>query len=388
MKRIMVAVAVVGLLGFGAMAPHASAASTFATDQTDNGAVTLTKDETKNGSYYAAAQSVVVDGTVNGDVYCAGQDIYINGTVNGDVLCAGQRVTVRGTVTGDVRTAGQMIEIAGTVGGSVSSFSQQTTIASGAIVKGDLNGGSQFVMINGTVEKDVALGAQELAINGAVKGDVNADVQKIVLSNAPAILGNLSYSSENKLTVNESHVTGTVTYTPAEVETDHNAGSNLAVTLAGFAFMVMIACVVSAVALVALAPRYYERSFALTNKKLGYVLLAGVVMTFSAPLAAVALMLTGVLLPLGILILLAGAVMCLLSFSFVAYYVGRWVFANAVRHSLLVMLAGALILAILMIVPVLNFLVLLAIHILGTGGIIVTVLDGYKKPTYVISVKK
>ena len=124
MKRILAAAAIVGLLGFGALAPRAQAISTFATDESDGGSVSLAKGQTKDGAYYAAAQTVTVDGTVNGDVYCAGQHIYINGTVNGDVLCAGQMVTIRGTVSGDVRTAGQMIEIAGTVSGMVRIFAE------------------------------------------------------------------------------------------------------------------------------------------------------------------------------------------------------------------------------------------------------------------------
>lgn len=387
MKRILTLAAVIGLLGFGVAVPTASAVSTFATNEAENGAVTLAKDETKDGSYYAAAQSVTVDGTVNGDVYCAGQDIYINGTVNGDVLCAGQRVTIRGAVTGDVRTAGQMVEIAGTVNGTVSSFSQQTTITNGAAVKGSLNGGSQFVTINGIVEKDVVLGAQELSVGGQVKGDVNAEVQKLVLAGSPAILGNLSYSNHKELSVDKSRVSGTVNYSPVK-RGGHDDGGNLAIAFMSFTLFALFAAVVSAVVLVALAPRYYERSFAIVNKKLGNTILAGVGVLLGAPILAVMLMITGVLLPLGIVLLVACVIIHILAFSFTSYYAGRWIFATVVRHSILVMFAGAVIVAILMLIPFVGMLVFIAMHVLGTGGLVLTAINGYKKPSYKLPIKK
>lgn len=386
MKRILTVAAVVGLLSFGVLAPTASAVSTFATNEADNGSVTLAKDQTKDGSYYASAQTVTVDGTVNGDVYCAGQDIFVNGTVNGDVLCAGQRVTIRGVVSGDVRTAGQMIEIAGTVGGSVSSFSQQTTIASGAIVKGNLNGGSQFVTVNGTVEKDVVIGAQELVVGGQVKGDVNAGVGRLVLASTPSVLGNLSYSSSRDLNVDKSRVAGAVTFT--ESKDVHYDSHSAAGSFAGLAFLMLLACIISSVVLSALVPRYYERSFALVNKKFGYAVLAGFLVLLAVPFVALILMMTGVLFPLGAMLLVASLLLHMLSFSFVAYYIGRWVFANVVRHSVLVMFAGAVILAIALMVPVLGVLVFIAVHILGTGGLVLTAINGYQKPTYKLPVKK
>lgn len=390
MKRILTAAAIVGMLGFGVFAPHAHAVSTFATNEEDGGAVTLAKDEIKDGAYYAAAQTVTVDGTVNGDVYCAGQHIYINGTVNGDVLCAGQMVTIRGTVSGDVRTAGQMVEIAGTVSGNVSSFSQQTTLASGAIVKGDLNGASQLVTINGVVDKDVVLGAQQLTVGGQVKGDVNVDVEKLTLSSSPAIGGDLAYRSPQDLSIDKARVGGTVAFTRGgdANSSTHDYRRTAMGMVAMFAMTMLVGCVLSAVTLAAVAPRYYERSFNIVNKKLGQAILVGFAVVVGAPMLAILLIMTGVLLPLGVIVFVASALLSLLSFSFAAYYTGRWVFANVVRHSILVMLVGAIILAILALIPVINFITFVAIHILGVGGIVLSVTNGYKKPVYTLPIKK
>ena len=155
-----------------------------------------------------------------------------------------------------------------------------------------------------------------------------------------------------------------------------------------FVGLILFASVVSSVVLIAIAPRYYERSFRIINKKIGYVVLIGCVSFLGIPFVALTLMLTGVLLPLGLLVVLMGVMLHLLSFSFVAYYVGRWVFAGAVRHSILVMLAGAILVAVMMAIPFVCVLTFVAVHILGVGGLAITVVNGYKKPTYVIAGKK
>lgn len=386
MKRTLTLAVVVGLLSFVAFVPAAGASSTLVSSQGNNGSVSVAKAETKNGSYYAAAQTVTIDGTVNGDVYCAGQDIMINGTVNGDVLCAGQQVAISGMVTGDVRTAGQMVDISGTIGGTVSSFSQQTTIAEEAIVKGSLNGGSQRVVIKGVVEKDVVISAQELAINGQVKGDVTAEAEKLTLTNSPSILGNLAYAGSRESSVDKSKVSGTTSFTQRD-DADKNARMGMH-AFASFALMMLIACVASAVLLVLVAPRYYERSFALVNKKFAHVLAAGFTVLIAVPIVAIIMMMSVILLPLGIALLSAAVVVHILAFSFVAYYVGRWVFVNAIRHSVLVMFAGAIIVAILMMIPLVGFLTLVAVHVIGTGGLVMTAIDGYKRPRYALPIKK
>ena len=386
MKRILALIAVVGLLSFGILASTASAASTSVVNRDIfRGSAMVAKDQTNDGSYYAFAQTVTIDGTVNGDVYCVAQDVFINGTVNGDVICAGQRVTVSGTVRGDVRIAGQDLDINGTVGGSVSSLSQRTAVANEAVVKGGVNGVSQRLIVRGTIEKDVTVGARDLMIAGQVKGDVQASVGRLELTGSSSVRGSLSYSSVSELDIDKSRVVGSVAYT-AGGNTDR--GMLFGFIAVSFVGLILFASVVSSVVLIAIAPRYYERSFRIINKKIGYVVLIGCVSFLGIPFVALTLMLTGVLLPLGLLVVLMGVMLHLLSFSFVAYYVGRWVFAGAVRHSILVMLAGAILVAVMMAIPFVCVLTFVAVHVLGVGGLAITVVNGYKKPTYVIAGKK
>ena len=386
MKRILALIAVVGLLSFGILASTASAVSTSVVNRDIfRGSAMVAKDQTNDGSYYAFAQTVTIDGTVNGDVYCVAQDVFINGTVNGDVICAGQRVTVSGTVRGDVRIAGQDLDINGTVGGSVSSLSQRTAVANEAVVKGGVNGVSQRLIVRGTIEKDVTVGARDLMIAGQVKGDVQASVGRLELTSSSSVRGSLSYSSVSELDIDKSRGVGSVDYTAGG---NADRGTLFGFIAVSFVGLILFASVVSSVVLIAIAPRYYERSFRIINKKIGYVVLIGCVSFLGIPFVALALMLTGVLLPLGLLVVLMGVMLHLLSFSFVAYYVGRWVFAGAVRHSILVMLAGAILVAVMMAIPFVCVLTFVAVHILGVGGLAITVVNGYKKPTYVIAGKK
>lgn len=284
-----------------------------------------------------------------------------------------------------MRIAGQDLDINGTVGGSVSSLSQRTAVANEAVVKGGVNGVSQRLIVRGTIEKDVTVGARDLMIAGQVKGDVQASVGRLELTGSSSVRGSLSYRSVSELDIDKSRVVGSVVYTAGG---NADRGTLFGFIAVSFVGLTLFASVVSSVVLIAIAPRYYERSFRIINKKIGYVVLIGCVSFLGIPFAALALMLTGVLLPLGLLVVLMGVMLHLLSFSFVAYYVGRWVFAGAVGHSILVMLAGAILVAVMMAIPFVCVLTFVAVHILGVGGLAITVVNGYKKPTYVIAGKR
>jgi len=389
-RKIAIVAVVVGLLGIGfGMAPDAVAKPTFAIEESETSTALLAKDQTTNGAYYATAGTVTVDGVVNGDVYCAGQDIYINGRVNGDVLCAGQRVVVRGVVIGDVRTAGQIVDISGRINGAVTSFSQQTTVAGDAVIGRDLNGASQLVDVNGLVIRDVAIAAQKLSISGQVKGQVNAEVEGVTLSGERPVSGDLIYRASAESSIDQKQVGGKVLYTKSVVS--ERGGSegpkSLFGLFVGFSVLMTIASVATAILLVAIIPRYYEKSLATVNKKIGTTILAGLSVMLGLPIASVLLLISGIFLPLGLMAIFAGLLMHFLAYTFTAYYVGRWLFSKFIRHSILAMLAGAIVLVIVMVIPFINIPAFLAIQVIGVGGIVITVTDGFKKPDYKLSAK-
>jgi len=172
--------------------------------------VNIGKDEVISGSLYTAGTTVTVDGVVDGDVYCAGQHVVINGTVNGDIFCAGQSVTVRGDVSGNVRIVGQMVTIEGLVDRNVTLLGQTTTISDASVINGEVALRAQASLIEGSIGREIYGGAENMTINGAVAGDVTVDVGTLSIGRDAAIAGNVTYTSQNDISMQGDAIGGTV----------------------------------------------------------------------------------------------------------------------------------------------------------------------------------
>lgn len=378
-KRIALVTALIAVFGWlFVVGQPAYAVSTFNTK--DSGDVVVDKDAVHNGSYYAGGQNIIINGTINGDLYCAGQTVKVNGTVNGDVICGAQKIIINGTVKQDVRSAGQLITIAGQVGGSVSAFGQDITVSKNATIGGDLNGAGQTFTIDGIVGRDVAVAGSELAIDGLVKGNVNGSFETVSLTSKPAIMGSLDYGGQTSQKLADGSVIGEVTFNQIDTSS-YNSQDNKSAMLVFYGLLAM-SIVVTATVLSLLMPRYYERSFAIARKKIGMVVLVGIAVNAALPIVAIALMFTGVGIPLGVILLVGLALVQLLSFSFAAYYLSRALFGQVIHNVVPLMVVGAAILAILLVIPFAGVVAYIAALVFGTGILVSTVTNGYQKPLY------
>lgn len=383
LKKYLVWGAALAVLAGGlfAFAPHANAVSTF--KDGGDGNVTLAKSVVHDGAYYVAGQDITIDGTINGDLYCGGQTVRINGTVNGDVLCAAQKIVIDGVVSQDVRSAAQIITVTGKVGGTMTGFAQDIEIAKTATIGGDLNGAAQNVTVDGTVKRDVAVAAEKLAVSGLIEGSAVVGVDSLSLTSTPAVVGGLEYTSPTKQSLDDKSVTGKVTFNQSETtDVDQQQAAQAAAKAAVFA---LIAFVFSAVVLSLFIPRTFERSYELVRKKSGMVALVGIAAGLGLPVVAGMLFLTVIGIPLGLLTIVGLVLLWLLAFPFAAYYLGRALFGRVIHNVLLLMLAGAVLLGALLLVPVLNVIVFMVMMVAGIGGVIMTMTNGYQKPSYQIA---
>lgn len=161
--------------------------------------VTIPRGEVINEILLITGSDVYIDGTVNSDVYCAGRRIEINGTVNGDVICAGQNVSVNGTVSGNVRLAGQNVTLKGNIAKNVIVFGQ--SVNSEAIIDGEMLFGGQDTTIYGQINKNLMAFAQSINLNAPVNGNADLTAESLYLGSKAAVKGDLTYTSNNKLTL-------------------------------------------------------------------------------------------------------------------------------------------------------------------------------------------
>jgi cytoskeletal protein CcmA (bactofilin family) len=377
LMSIVAAMSVVLLAGAGYGAT-ASAEALFAGGE--NSTTTVEKSQTVDGSAYLAGNVVTVDGTVKGDVYCAASTVKISGTVEGDVLCAAATIDIDGTVNGDVRLAASSVTLDGTVDGSATVMAGSVTTSDGFSLGQDMTGAADTFKLGGTIGRDAVLGATTVEINGNVERNAELGVETIRFGDGGVVGGDLSYASDNKLSIPEQAVAGNTTFTEVE-----NAGKNDATT-AGAAvvggLLTILGLVVLALLVTAVAPRMVRSVADVSWPVVGLAALIGLTYLVVTPIAAVILMLTGIGLLAGITLLFVWLLTLLLSSVPVAYFVGTQLLGQNVHNVIGRAVLGALVLGVLLLVPIVNFFVLLAIVLVGTGLFLVHMKHQYGDRAY------
>jgi len=348
--------------------------------------VVINAGDVINDDLYVGANQLVMDGTVNGDVLAGGQMITINGTVNGNVMAAGQTVVINGTVTGSVRAAGAVIFFGekAKVGGDIVGAGYSLEVRKGSVTSRDVIFGGGQILLAGDVTRNVTVGTAALEIGGTVGGNVKAEVgeanqgqagpppgaftgqstvpvplvaQGLTIDPSAKITGNLEYTQTRELTFPGGVVAGKVTRTtpPANQSQSQPVMQETAGQKVGTWSLNLIRSLVTLILvgllLLWLFPVFFKSlSEKLQSKpwpSLGWgviayaafffaVLLILFVMIFGAIIFGVLTLgsLSGTIIWLGILTLLAFIVGFVLATSFVAKIVfgvtvGKWILVRA-----------------------------------------------------------
>ena len=106
-------------------------------------------------------------------------------------------------------------------------------------------------------------------------------------------------------------------------------------------------------------------------------LIAGIVM----PFIAILLFITVLGIPLGLLLLVAWALIVMLSGAFAAYYLGRVVWRSQ-TNAIFTMLFGALIVVVLLLIPIINVIVWMLAGWYGSGVILIALKNHTVVPHY------
>lgn len=323
---------------------------------------TLKESEVIEGSYYTAGDTVTIAGTVKGDVYCAGKNIIVSGTVEGDVLCAGMTVKVSGKVDGDVRLAGQFVTLDGTVAKNASLFGSMIDITKSARVGQDLNGAGETINIDGDIARDIVLGGNAVTLTGMVGRNAELASESLTLSDGSTVNGNMHYTSRNEAAIAEGSVKGKVDFTKEteEASADNSSfgASALYMTLA-FLFMSLV--------LVLAAPQLMNNIATIGHKRPGMTVVSGILSLVTVPIIAVLFAITIIGIPLAIVIGLKWGILLLVSGPIAAFWLGRLVIRKYSSNAVVAMMTGALILAILYVIPVVSVIAGIATVILGSG---------------------
>ena len=377
-KFVGAAVLTLALALFGFVA--VSNAQSFRTGESP----TVTSGEVIDGSAYLSGTTIDVAGTIEGDLYCAGQNVTISGTVDGDILCAAQTISFTGTVTGDVRLAGQIVTVGGNVGQGASIAGQTITIESRGSIERDATLSGQNIIVRGEVSRDLVGASGSMIIDADVGRNVTATVDSLKLDSKANIAGTLSYTSPKTLSrADGATVVGEVNYSQQKQQQSvNNNAYNPAKIIIG-ALMLIVSAVLFALLFPRLLYRVTQESIASPSKGL-IALLVGFVALIAAPFIVILLMATILALPLAFVVLLGWCFIVALSGVFAAYYLGRLVWRGQ-SNIVLATLVGALILAVLLLIPIVNFFVVIFSISYGSGAALLFLKSRFRAPKYEVA---
>ncbi len=375
MKRFIMVLGIL-LATFGVVgvvsATHVSAMGRFASSDKS---VYVKSDETTDGTLYAAGESVIVEGTVNGDVFCAGTTIDIRATVKGDVFCAARQVTVSGAVDGSVRLAGESIDVRGKIERNATLVAADVLVESSASIAGDLSGAGTTVQLSGTVGRDVAITATSLSVAANVGRDVQGEFSReLTIADGVTVGGRVHVSAP--AINNHGKVVGGV----ERLDLDSRRSDMQWVGgIFSFAVMMTLGLVVTSLALVWLMPRFFVGAVALNkNDPLKAALTGFLVLTF-LPSVALMLAISGIGVPLAMLLIVVWVLLVLLSGPVVAYLLGTFLLRGRRNSALLTMFVGSLALVFLYLVPLINIVIILVTSMFGTGMVLLSL---YKQKVF------
>lgn len=364
MKIRKIITAAIMLVGVGFLVgANAYAAPTFLGEEA-KASQSVGKEETVEGTLFAAGNSVRVDGTVEGDVFCAGSSIVVAGTVNGDVICAGSTITIDGTVNGDVRAAASTITVNGTIEGNASLAASDVLISTDANIKRDLMGGAATVTLDGTIGRDLLIGAESIVVNGNVKRDITAGVSELSVNEGATVGGDIAYTSDKRATIN-----GTVNGETVFTESDEAKRSSDATGVAGAAGMLMFLLMVGLMVFfgAVVAPRAVQAFADVSWASFGIAAVVGVTVVLLSPLFIIVLLLTAIGAYAAWIWLLLWLLLMALAPIWFGYFVGTKMIGNRSGNVLLRATVGALTLMLALIIPVLNVITFFAMLFIGVG---------------------
>jgi len=166
--------------------------------------------------YLNAGNTVDVGSDVKGDVMLAGGNVSYSGNATGDILLAGGTVRVKGNSDGDVRIAGGNITLDGAVAKNVTIAGSSVIIEEGSVVNGNLYIGGGNVELRGQVKGNVIVYASQVVFSGKVGGNAEFRSSSVLIRDDARIDGNLTYSSDNEISLKAGTVGGSVTRKPMQ----------------------------------------------------------------------------------------------------------------------------------------------------------------------------
>jgi cytoskeletal protein CcmA (bactofilin family) len=325
------------------------------------------------------AEAVRIEGTVTGDLIVAARMVEVSGTIGGDILGFAEEVDITGRVEGSVRTGSRTLDIEGVVSRNVTAAGETIRLRPGGEIGGSFTAACREAILSAPVARDLLILAETHELDSSVGGSATLAGGRLTIGDGASIEGPIEFRGRAEPSVSPHARLGSpVDFKPLE-RREHRSPF---AWLSRFVYFWAAAFVLGA-AFILVAPRAAEVITAVHMSSHGKSLLVGLLSACALFALSIALLVTIVGIPLGLVTLALFATGLYLGQAYAGLYVGGEILGRPTdRSQLLVRLAvGLLAIHILQIVPFAGKVVEVAVALWGFGALSLWVFDVFQRAT-------
>jgi len=352
------------------------------------------------GPIRTAGANVTVTGTAS-RVDAAGAKVEVNATVSGSIRAAGALVTIGGSAEDDIKVAGGTVEVTGRFGGdaflaaAVIRFNAAVAddVEAGAAsidfggetdVAGALSAGAANLVVAGKFGGPVTLGGASVTFNGTAAGDVTIEGGRVTIGPLAVIGGNLVIRTMMPPTIDPgAKVAGK---TSVEEPRFYWIFSSWTWKLIS-AVLIAAGTLLTGAILIGAARGTFEEALGYATVRPFSSGLIGLATVVVLPLVATLLLATVIGLSFGLALLMILPFIMVVGHAIVATCIGIWLFdrtgePRSFGRLLLYLLAGAVLMAIVWLIPWAGGPVVGIAILVGAGAWVRSVLPRLRRRTF------
>ncbi len=369
LTRQALSVFLLGLFLVGVFTPQSLGQS----DDLERENVTLEGSHTD--MQFLAGRSVRVSADVADDVFAAGRDVTFDGAKAENAIIAGYDVDLRNGIVADMITAASTINIAGIIEDDLVAAARSMRIASGGTVGGDARLAAERIDMEGSIGGSLRAAARRITVAGRIDGKADFLAERIVIAPGASIAGDLIYRSGTEPEIADG---ATIGGEIRRVEIDTPDLTSVGYAMLRVGLLLMLAWSIAVLLLVTViqlavpglmsdaADRLRDHPWSNLGRGIAGLLLAVVL---------AGLLFTSIFgIPLGLALTMTVAILVLLGLVAVSYgiglFIGRRRGAGDIRLGGRIgwAIAGAIVLGVIALIPVVGGLALALAIAAGVGA--------------------
>lgn len=307
------------------------------------------------------------------DLVFLGRKLTFSGKTTRGLFAACQNVTFSGESDNGIMVASMDINITGKISSNNYVACRSLQIGETATIKGNLFAACADLQIDGILDGNLYTATHELVINNEIKGNVTAYARRIKIGEKGKITGTFTYTSSKALSKSElARISGTVTHKKKR-ESRQGQEKEQVKSPKATGFLIHTTLTLSFIItglLLLFLPAFKSLNMPQSEHSFWYTALWGFIPLLMYPALVILSLVLVVTIPFGIVLIFAFAPLMYLAMVIGAVILGRYLVTKIkkpVQNRHYQFLIGALVLAILSLIPFISFLVLLLVASLGWG---------------------